>query len=288
MRKMYESFVRARRYTKGVSKRTEGWYWQSWQAFESVLADAVPESLNKSAFTPAIEDMLAREVSPITINTYARAINAFLHWLSEEGHCPKPITIPRLKEPEVVIPTLKPEQVQRLLQYRATCQNHRRAQMLALVILDTGLRLKEGLSLRREDIDLDNLLLTVRDGKGGKQRVVPFTAELRKALFRYMEANVAPNGLVFYAGSGAKLLQNNIRRDFNGLCKKIHINGAKGGFHFLRHTMALNYVRNGGDVFRLQRILGHSTLDMTRRYVDLQVADLQAVHERLSMLSQRG
>jgi integrase/recombinase XerD len=288
MREKYEAFVRARRYTKGVSKRTEGWYWQSWKAYESVLAEATPETLSKSVFTTAIEDMLSREVSPITINTYGRAINAFLHWLSAEGYCSKPITIPRLKEPEVVIPTLKPEQVQRLLQHRPTCQNHRRAQMLALVILDTGLRLKEGLSLRRDDIDLDNLLLTVRDGKGGKQRVVPFTTELRKALFKYMDTHKAPNGLIFYAGCGAKLLQNNIRRDFNSLCKKLRINGAKGGFHFLRHTMALNYVRNAGDVFRLQRILGHSTLEMTRRYVTLQTADLQAVHERLSMLSHQA
>lgn len=288
MRKMYESFIRARRYSKGVSKRTEGWYEQSWKAFQSVLADATPESLSKSSFTAAIEGMLTRDVSPITVNTYSRAINAYLHWLNEEGHCPKRITIPRLKEPEVVIPTLKPEQVQRLLQHRPACQNHRRAQMLALVILDTGLRLKEGLSLRREDTDLDSLLLTVKDGKGGKQRVVPFSVELRKVLFKYMESHIAPSGLVFYAGNGVKLLQNNIRRDFNALCRKLHINGAKGGFHFLRHTMALNYVRNGGDVFRLQRILGHSTLDMTRRYVNLQTADLQAVHERLSILSQRG
>jgi integrase/recombinase XerD len=288
MRDLFQAFARARRYTKGVSKRTEGWYWQSWHAFESVLADASPETLTKSAFTAEIETMLSREVSPITINTYARAINAFLHWLSEEGHCPKPITIPRLKEPDVVIPTLKPEDVQRLLQHRPTCKNHKRAQMLALLILDTGLRLKEALSLRRDDIDLDNLLLTVKDGKGGKQRVVPFSTELRKSLFKYMDSHVAPNGLIFYAGSGAKLLQNNIRRDFNGLCEKLRIGGAKGGFHFLRHSMALNYVRNGGDVFRLQRILGHSTLDMTRRYVNLQTADLQAVHERLSILGHRG
>ncbi len=54
--------------------------------------------------------------------------------------------------------------------------------------------------------------------------------------------------------------------------------------HATRHTFALNYIRNGRDVFRLQRILGHSTLDMTRRYVNLQTEDLQAVHDRLRCL----
>jgi integrase/recombinase XerD len=56
-------------------------------------------------------------------------------------------------------------------------------------------------------------------------------------------------------------------------------------FHTLRHTFGKNYIRNGGDVFRLQKILGHRTLDMTRRYVELDVSDLQAVHQRLSPLS---
>ncbi len=49
-------------------------------------------------------------------------------------------------------------------------------------------------------------------------------------------------------------------------------------------TFAAGYIRNGGDAFRLQRVLGHSTLEMTRRYVNLQTADLQAVHQRLSLL----
>ena len=59
------------------------------------------------------------------------------------------------------------------------------------------------------------------------------------------------------------------------------------GFHTMRHSFAVNYIRAGGDVFRLQRILGHTTLEMTRRYVNLQTEDLQAVHDKLSLLTQR-
>lgn len=272
---------------KGISTRTEGWYWQSWKVFESVLDAATPDTLTKTELIKVVEALRARDVSPITVNTYARALNAFFKWLHVEGHCMKLVQIPRLKEPETVIATLKPDHIQRLMQTRPECHNQRRAQMVALTILDTGLRLKEALAVRRDDVDFDNLLLTVRNGKGGKQRVVPMSCELRKILSKFMSANVSRTGLVFFSGEGSQMLQNNIRRDFGQLCSRVRISGVKGGFHCLRHTFAVNYVRNGGDVFRLQRILGHSTLDMTRRYVDLQTADLQAVHEKLSVLNCR-
>jgi len=52
-----------------------------------------------------------------------------------------------------------------------------------------------------------------------------------------------------------------------------------------RHTFAVNYLRRGGSVFHLQKCLGHSTLEMTRRYANLMTEDLQAVHQRVSLLA---
>ncbi len=80
MRNLFEAFVRERRYGKGVSERTEEWYWQSWKIFAAALEPANTETLSKEAFVRVIEPMYKRGVSA-TINTYARAINAFLRWL---------------------------------------------------------------------------------------------------------------------------------------------------------------------------------------------------------------
>jgi integrase/recombinase XerD len=77
-------------------------------------------------------------------------------------------------------------------------------------------------------------------------------------------------------------------RHFKVLGTRLRISGVRFSFHTLRHTFAVNYIRNGGDMFRLQRVLGHSTLEMTRKYVNLQTSDLQAVHERLSLLARVG
>ena len=52
----------------------------------------------------------------------------------------------------------------------------------------------------------------------------------------------------------------------------------------IRHTFAIHYLRKGGSVFHLQKVLGHSSLEMTRRYANLMTEDLQAVHERVSLL----
>jgi site-specific recombinase XerD len=55
--------------------------------------------------------------------------------------------------------------------------------------------------------------------------------------------------------------------------------------HAFRHTFAVHYLRKGGSVFHLQKVLGHSTLEMTRRYANLLTEDLQAVHQKISLLA---
>ena len=73
-------------------------------------------------------------------------------------------------------------------------------------------------------------------------------------------------------------------RDVKLLCRKLGFTSPGRTVHAFRHTFAVNYLRRGGPVFRLPKVLGHSTLEMTRRYVNLVTADLQAVHERVSLL----
>ena len=93
---------------------------------------------------------------------------------------------------------------------------------------------------------------------------------------------------MFSTTRGAALGQRNLLRDFKDVRRTLHIDGVRTSFHTLRHTFAVNYLRAGGNVFYLQRILGHSTLEMTNRYVrSLGISDLQAVHDRLSLLTRR-
>ena len=161
----------------------------------------------------------------------------------------------------------------------------RRLKVLILFLLDTGCRITEALTSHVREIDFENLLVTL-DGKGRKQRVVPFSFELRRAMFRYCkEASRTLDRLLFANRAETKLGRRNVLRDVKLLCKRLGFQPPARTLHAFRHTFAVNYLRRGGSVFHLQKVLGHSTLEMTRRYANLVTADLQAVHERVSLLA---
>jgi integrase/recombinase XerD len=150
-----------------------------------------------------------------------------------------------------------------------------------MMLLDTGTRIDEVLTLRTQDVDMDNLLLTVT-GKGRKQRRIPFSFELRRVLYRHIADR---QGLVFATRHGKKLGRRNVLRDVKLLCRKLGFAPPERTLHAFRHTFAVNYLRRGGGVFHLQKVLGHSSLDMTRRYASLMTEDLQAVHQQISLLA---
>ena len=74
-------------------------------------------------------------------------------------------------------------------------------------------------------------------------------------------------------------------RDVKLLCGRLGFVPPGRTLHSFRHTFAVNYLRRGGSVFHLQKVLGHSTLEMTKRYCNLVTSDLQAVHQRISLLA---
>jgi integrase len=110
--------------------------------------------------------------------------------------------------------------------------------------------------------------------------------ELRKLLFRYLSGHQFDR--VFATSRGTSPTQRNLLRDFKLLCKRLNISGVRCSFHTLRPTFAVEYLKAGGNVLYLQRILGHTSLEMTNRYVrSLGIEDLKAVHNALSLLSLR-
>jgi integrase/recombinase XerD len=280
----FSDFLRERQYLNNVSPATLEWYEHSFKWLPS-------EAPSQDELRAAILRMREKGLKATGCNSVIRAVNSYLHWQSAgERKCGpgcQHLRIPPLKEPQLILPTLTEQQAALLIKWKPQNFYQRRLHLLGLLLLDTGCRITEALSLRVSEIDFDNLLVTL-DGKGRKQRVVPFSFELKKALFRYIRDYARTAGMLLFASRSESMLGRRVMlRDMKLLCKRLGFDPPGRTLHSFRHTFAVNYLRRGGSVFHLQKVLGHSTLEMTRRYANLVTADLQAVHERVSLLSLR-
>ena len=280
----FTDFIRERRYLNNVSASTISWYTHALKW----LPDEAP---SQEQLRATVLRMRENGLKATGCNSAIRAINAYLHWKSGgERKCGpgcQHFHIRQLKEPQLILPTFTPAQVTSLVTWKPKPKHFypRRLHLLTLLLLDTGCRITEALTLRSRDVDMENLLITL-DGKGRKQRIVPFSYGLRKALHRFVDDfDRKPDFLLFATMKNTRVSRMTALRGVKILCKRLGFNPPARTLHAFRHTFAINYLRKGGSVFHLQKVLGHSTLEMTRRYANLVTTDLQAVHERVSLLS---
>jgi integrase/recombinase XerD len=272
MPSQFALFIRERQFLHNVTPATVEWYTHAfkWLPSESPTADDLKD---------AVVRMRTKGLKATGCNSAIRAINAYLKWTGS------PLKQPQLKEPQLILPTFSASDVRRLVAWKPKGLPQRRLHLLVLFLLDTGCRITEALTVLVRDVDMENLLV-ILDGKGRKQRVVPFSFELRKALFRFIRDFGRKVDALLFANRGETMLgRRNMLRDVKNLCKRLGFKAPARTLHACRHTFAVNYLRRGGSVFHLQKVLGHATLEMTRRYVNLVTTDLQAVHERVSLLA---
>lgn len=226
-------------------------------------------------------------MSAANVQNHVRVLRAFSSWLHREAYSNEN-TLRRIKvptAPKKLVTTLNDHEIMRVfgaLDINTTvgCRNS----AMLLLFLDTGLRCSELLKLTPRDIHLDEQWLKVM-GKGQKERIVPFGARASKLLQRYVSF-FRPEPLIddwlFLTLRGTRLTENAIKLVFSRLAKKAEV--PRLHIHLLRHTFATRYLMNGGDAFSLQRILGHSTLEMTRRYVDMVAVETEIKKKRPSAM----
>ncbi|HXC71612.1 MAG TPA: site-specific integrase [Pyrinomonadaceae bacterium] len=151
-----------------------------------------------------------------------------------------------------------------------------RLRMIVLIALTTGMRMSEIFGLKCSDAMYNEGLLAVRAKlKGGKMRYVPMPPELADELRRFMPQPA--NNVLYIAGNnheqifppkdGAKGERQRVEGSFEDLLERANIQDFR--FHDLRHTFASWYMMNGGDLYELAKILGHSNIKMTERYAKL-------------------
>jgi integrase/recombinase XerD len=153
---------------------------------------------------------------------------------------------------------------------------------IILTLLDTGLRVSELCGLRLSCLWLADGMLKVM-GKGSKERLIPIGKQVQRVLWRYIsrrrpEPASLNCDLLFLTKDGAQLTKDRMEKIMADYGRKAGLEGVRCSPHTLRHTAAVTFLRNGGDVFSLQKMLGHASLEMTRRYCELADIDVKRAH----------
>lgn len=277
---LFEQFCKEKEYVKNSSRHTILFYQYSYKKFKEVLKEDI--DLSKAHLTRFVLGMRELGVKPETCNVYCRGMNSFLSWLFENEYTAEHLKIKYLKTEQRVMRTFTDEHLKAIASFKPKTFAESRLHALLCLVLDTGIRISEALELRRDKVDFNNLLLIVR-GKGNKERPVPMSLELRKVLWKFSQKHTFD--LMFPNRDGGRLLYDNTRRDFRKLCERLGIDGFDGSFHAFRRKFARSYVKNGGNLFYLMKALGHTTLTMSKKYVEVETDDLKDMHYKTSLLS---
>ena len=295
----------ATKQTEGKTRKTVEWYRGMLNRFARFVGNGEPARLadlnvhDARAFVAHLQGRTTRYInhpltpetqgglSPHTIHGYVRAIKVFGSWLQEEGFT-GPNVFGKLKRPKLpkpLVEVLSDDEIQSVMKcINPNCFLGARLQVVVLLLLDTGLRASELVGLTTDNTDIKNGTLKVL-GKGRKERIVPFGAITKKALLRYLTTwrpepiSEQIDNLVL-ATDGTPLTYQGLRKIIDRLGNRAGVHRLHA--HLFRHTFAVRYLMNGGDLMTLKLILGHSSIEVTQQYLHLAQTHIEIQHHKFS------
>ncbi|MFC2032901.1 tyrosine-type recombinase/integrase [Chloroflexota bacterium] len=234
-------------------------------------------------YTPA----QVKSISPKTVQCHVRALKAFSSWLYAEGYTPenrlKNLKIP--KAPVTVIEPLTPEEIKKVTtSINKESPTETRNYALFTTLLDTGLRASEAAGITLTNLNLTDGYIKVM-GKGSKERIVPIGKYIQMTLWSYIDkvrpAPINPDyNNLFLTQAGKPITVNTVKLVFSRLARSSGVERLHA--HLCRHTFAINYLLNGGDIFSLREILGHTTLEMVNHYLHFTSSQITDQHHKYS------
>lgn len=244
------------------------------------------EELTKSDLEQMIVSMRNAGLAHNSISSYVRVMKTFLGWCNEEGYTS--LTLPNYRQVETVKEVYTDEELAALLKRPpASCQFcEYRNWVIVNFLLNCGCRASTVRNIQIRDVSLLERQVVFRHTKNGKIQVIPLCSRMVNVLRGYMNVRAgAGEDYLFCDEYGEMLTENALRL---AIAKYNRQRGVeKTSLHLFRHTFARKYLVDcGGDAFTLQKLLGHSTLKMTKHYCTIYDADIAKNFDRLSPLSQ--
>ena len=255
-------------------------------------------------YTPVRFNGQTHPLSPKTIRNIWVTLAAFFKWANQEFEIPNPMRgIPAPRYQKTPMEVFSKKEVESLLKactytkeadtllrrsYTYQRPTAKRDRAIIMTLLDTGLRANEICSLKIGNCHLKTgkveVVHGVRGGaKGGKGRMVFVGKTTRSTVWRYLverEDRANQDASLFLGKDNRPMTQDGLRHLIKRIAERAEVENAHP--HKFRHTFALTYLRSGGDVFTLQALLGHTSLDMVRHYARIAEIDIEQAHRRAS------
>jgi site-specific recombinase XerD len=262
------------------------------------------------------QDPLMSAITPVDIRKFMNSLDglskksllnvhiglsSLWHWATDEGLCPDNI-MHKVSRPRPEVRAVQPfshEEVDQLFnaisfsaEYtipgKRSCSNrllyYYRTRAILLLLIDNGIRAEELCHIHAKDLGATTIKVF---GKGAKERLIPISDCTYDAIQEYIKQE-RPSGppqyedFVFITKSGKPIKGDQLYH----MIAKVGVRaGVKAYPHKFRHTFAINFLRNGGNIFALQAILGHGSLEMVKRYLAIAMADIEVVHRSASVVN---
>lgn len=212
----------------------------------------------------------------VTINTNIRGIRSILYYFMKLGYL-KEFKIEKIKQTQEIIETYSYEDISCLLtkpNIKKCSYTEYRNFVVCNFLLGTGCRLSTLINIKIEDLDFNNDLVKYSYTKNRKQQLIPISNNLKSVLLEYLQYRKGKSEEYLFVNAygnklDATLLSHNLA-DYN---KSRGI--VRTGVHRWRHTFSKLYILNNGNIFKLQKILGHSSLEIVKSYVNMFTSDIQ-------------
>ncbi|MBB6454404.1 integrase/recombinase XerD [Salirhabdus euzebyi] len=236
-----------------------------------------------------IQFMEDKGLSPVTRNVRIRTLKCFLKFAHEEGFLPENISqkIKIVKTDKDTLKILTDEEVTKLIKVIDKSSYTGFRDFVAIMLMvDTGMRSVEVSSLTVDMHDFNNMLIYLPGSKVKNRigRVIPLSSQTNKLLYQLIKENEIFFGEkhVFLSVYGTPFQSKSFRKRLVTYKHKAGIKGVRVSPHSFRHYFAKSYVLGGGDPFSLQKILGHSDMQMVRKYIQMSKSDVKIQHNRYS------
>ncbi|NSJ91249.1 tyrosine-type recombinase/integrase [Coprococcus sp. MSK.21.13] len=212
-----------------------------------------------------------------TVNTNIRTTRTIFYYFMKLGYMDKfKIQLPKMNKQ--VIETYTDEELEILLEKPNLNKCNfieYRNWVIVNFLIGTGCRLRTLINIKVEDLDFENDVIIYKHTKNRRGQIVPISLTLKNVLIEYLQFRQFENEeeWLFCNAYGGKVNVNTLSGNLRAYNRKRGV--MKTGIHRFRHTFAKKWILNHGDVFKLQKILGHKDMEIVRNYVEMFTTDLK-------------